>query len=167
MIDWRALFERMSSDLSRAARRRGLPADAAEDLSQDAFLRLLAAADGGDRYVANPRAYLRQTGRNLLIDARRRDLMSPFVRDAETAVAMVADDAPTPERTIVARERLARVRAAIDALPPRARRAFVMHRLEDRTLSEIGGELGLSTTRVWTLIREAYSSLADEADGAS
>jgi RNA polymerase sigma-70 factor (ECF subfamily) len=55
--------------------------------------------------------------------------------------------------------------AALAELPERTRKAFELHRLDERTISDIAQELGLSTTRTWTLIREAYRHIVLRTGG--
>lgn len=152
--DFHNIFKRHSGELSRFLRRRGVSDDIAADLTQDAFVRLLSATptDQSD----NARAYLFQISRNLLIDHQRRQRSAPFDYATEETLATVPDPMPSTETAIYDRQRLAIVAAALAELPERSRKAFLLHRLAEKTLAEIGPEVGLSTTQTWTLIRDAY-----------
>jgi RNA polymerase sigma factor (sigma-70 family) len=135
-------------------RRRGVSEDIAADLTQDAFVRLLCAtpADQSD----NARAYLFRISRNLLVDHQRRQRAAPFDPASDETVGAVADTIPSAETAIYDRQRLAIVAAALTELPDRSRKAFLLHRLAGKTLTEIGPEVGLSTTQTWSVIRDAY-----------
>ncbi|MGO1076531.1 RNA polymerase sigma factor [Inquilinus sp. CA228] len=155
--DLHGLFDRHAREIQRFLRRRGHTAETAADLTQDTFARLLTATPKGD----NPRAYLHQVARNLSIDFDRRERRMGCAAISDEQAATIADPAPWPETIVHDRQKLAIVDRALAELPARTRRAFEAHRLGEKTLSEIGEELGLSTTRTWTLIREAYRHLRD------
>ncbi|QPC43545.1 RNA polymerase sigma factor [Kaustia mangrovi] len=157
MWDLQKLFLRHAREIDRFLRRRGHSPETAADLTQDTFLRVMTAAarrDGG-----NPRAYLHRVARNLSIDLRRRECRMEHVSLPEEEIHAIADPSPSPETAAYDRERLRIVESAIAELPERTRRAFQLHRLGGRTLSEVAGELGLSTSRTWVLIRKAYLHL--------
>lgn len=159
--DFQTLFRLHAPAMTRALRRRGASAETAEDLTQDAFLRALksgAAEAGGGR---DPKAYLFQISRNLLVDHRRREIRAPLRHLDEGAFAALPDPSPLTEQQLYDRQRLARTEAALAELPPRTRRAFELHRLDGLTLAETAQAMGLSTTRVWTLVRDAYRHLRE------
>ncbi|AVO47225.1 RNA polymerase sigma factor [Phreatobacter cathodiphilus] len=157
MLDVRQLFMRHAREIHRYLRRRGHSHDAAADLTQDTFVRVMAI-DAGEDY-ANPRAYLHMIARNLSVDLLRRERTVPFITGCDEHMQAVADPAPTPETVVYDRQRLAIVEAAIAELPEKTRRAFELHRLAEMTIAEVGREVGLSTTRTWVLIRDAYRHL--------
>ncbi len=163
MWDLAFLFQHYGGDITRNLRRRGLSAVAAADLTQETFLRVLtlragAGADG--QFIPdNPRGYLKRVASNLFIDLRRRERHSPFVATSADGFDAVGDQAPSQERALVDRHKLAAVAAALDMLPERTRRAFEMHRLGGRTIAEVAVELGLSTSRTGALIKEAYNHI--------
>lgn len=54
----------------------------------------------------------------------------------------------TPERQVVNQDLLERVAAAIDALPPRCREAFVLNRIHGLPHDEVARALGISRSMV-------------------
>lgn len=156
------VFRRHAREIDRFLRNRGHSPETAADLTQDAFLRVMTATE--DRAIENPRAYLHHVARNLSIDTARREgrLRRTEVHDGDSAA--VADLAPDSERIVADRQLLAIAEAALAELPERTRYAFEAHRMGERTIAEIAGELGLSTTRTWTLIRNAYLHLRIRVD---
>lgn len=162
--DLHGLFLKHSREINRFLRRRGHPPETAADLTQDTFLRVLSTAPGETAGNANQRAYLFQVSRNLSINHQRRAGLMRTVGLEDDESAALADPAPSAETVVYSRQCLAQVDAALAELPERTRRAFVMSRLGDRTIAEIGRELGLSTTRTWGLIREAYRHLLTRVD---
>lgn len=163
--DLHRLFRRHAKDIARSLRRRGLTPEDAADLTQDAFLRVLISPPGESALNHNPKAYLYQVSRNLTTNHQRRERLMPAVDLNDEAIAQVADPTPSPETIVYTRQCLAQTEAALAELPERTRRAFEMHRLGEHTIANIAEELGLSTTRTWTLIREAYRHLLTRVDG--
>lgn len=129
----------------------------AADITQDTFVRVITATPEGEDH--NPRAYLHQVARNLSLDFYRRQRVVEYVDVPEEELKRIADSSPCSETVVYDRQRLAIVEQALLELPEQTRRAFIAHRLGEKTMSEVGTELGLSTSRVWTLIRRAYLHL--------
>lgn len=154
--DIQQLFRRHAAEITRALRRRGLSAETAADLTQDAFVRLLGAAERRYGSADNPRAYLHQVSRNLAVDHQRRERLLQRVEMSDIAFKTIVDPSPSAEIIVYDRQRLMIVDRALAELPERTRRAFELHRLGEKTLAEVAAEIGLSTTRTWGLIREAY-----------
>jgi RNA polymerase sigma-70 factor (ECF subfamily) len=159
MWDLRRLFLKHSRDIDRFLRRRGHNAETAADLAQDTFVRLLAAGPKIASAHDNPKAYLYQISRNLSIDYQRRERLMPRVAISDDDLARVADPSPSPETLVYDKQRLAITLTAINELPERTRKAFELHRLDNMTITEVAREVGLSTTRTWALIRDAYRSI--------
>ncbi|TPM34185.1 RNA polymerase sigma factor [Mesorhizobium sp. B2-3-4] len=155
--DLHGLFVSHAREIDRFLRRRGHTAETAADLTQDTFVRVMTATPGGKE--ENPRAYLWRIARNLSIDLKRRERIVEHVHLPDDALQRIADSAPSPEAIVYDRQRLAIVEQALLDLPERTRIAFEMHRLGEKTMSEVAVELGLSTSRTWTLIRRAYQHL--------
>lgn len=153
------LFARHAREIDRFLRRRGHTPETAADLTQDTFLRVLATPPPETTANPNPRAYLFQVSRSLSSNHHRRErLIETMDLDGDEAMR-APDPAPSPEAIVYSRQCLQQTKHALDALPERTRRAFEMHRLGERTLAEVAQELGISTTRTWGLIREAYQHL--------
>jgi RNA polymerase sigma-70 factor (ECF subfamily) len=132
----------------------------AEDLVQETFLKVARAAAG--QVVEDQRGYLVQTARNLALDHRRRMRVMRPAEDSDAAFRGLRDAAPTPETVVADRQALAAAMAALARLPPRTRRAFELHRLDGRTMAEIGRELGVSVSLVCRLVQDAYTAVRDE-----
>jgi len=157
MWDIHNLFIRHAREINRFLRRRGHSPETAADLTQDTFVRVLTASPQG--VVNNPQAYLHLVARNLSIDLRRRERIVSYVDLPDEEFQRVLDLSPSPETVVYDRQRLAIVERAILELPEKTRRAFEMHRLGELTINQVAVELGLSTTRTWTLVRQAYRHL--------
>ncbi|WP_025823917.1 RNA polymerase sigma factor [Asaia astilbis] len=105
-----------------------------DDLLQTALLHLFERGLDG---IDHPEAYVLRTARNLAIDRARREKRVRFSSlDADDCVEPVCAT-PGPERVLLGREQLERVRRAFALLDPRTARIFLMHRLDGLTYSLI------------------------------
>ncbi len=124
----------------------------AEDVLQDAYLKL---ADGIEElHINNPLAYLYQLVRNLAIDRHRRGQFESQVFSPEED-GLHLGSSSTPEAQAIHSQHLLMVARALGSLPERTRAAFELHRLGGKTQREVAAQLGISTTLVNFLIRDA------------
>ena len=117
--------------------------------------------------VANGEAYLHKVALNLANDLVRQRHREQ-ARDGAWHEASAGDDAqgeadpaPSPEREVAARQQLARVGAAITALPERAGDVFRRHRLHGESHGEIAAALGISRSAVEKHMATAMRHLAE------
>jgi RNA polymerase sigma-70 factor (ECF subfamily) len=141
---------------------RRVPPDEAEDILQDLVVKLESHASGP---VAEPRAYLYRMAENLLFDrirseGRRRGREKAWVA-AQAGATLDADDRPSPEQALIARERLALVSAALAALPERTLFAFRRYRIDGMPQREIAAELGISLSAVEKHLQKAYQTVVE------
>jgi RNA polymerase sigma-70 factor (ECF subfamily) len=148
-----------AGEIVRALRRRGLSADTAADITQEAFLRVLTLGPQEGSAIHNPKAYLHQVSRNLSINHQRRERLVTMVELDDALAERIVDPTPNAETVVYDRQRLRQTAQALAELPERTRKAFVLHRLGEHTIADVAKEIGLSTTRTWTLIRDAYRHL--------
>jgi len=128
-------------------------ADEAEDALQDLYLKLDLATAGP---IADPTGYLCRMANNIAVD-RRRHAARRTTRDTgwlDTRPG--ADEHPDAERTLIARERLARVEATLARLPDRVAMAFRLYRFDDLPQKAIAERMGISVSGVEKLLRRAY-----------
>lgn len=142
----------------------GINEDTAADLTQDTFLRVIATPPADTAQNYNPKAYLYQAARNLGLNHQRREALIVTVALDDEEAATIQDPAPSPEQVVYSRQSLMQTHQALSELPERTRQAFEMHRLGERTIAEVAEELGISTTRAWSLIRDAYRHLVGRVD---
>ena len=116
------------------------------DLRQDIYERVCEAAlvQAPD----SPKAFLFRTARNLIVDRVRRERVVPIDAVADLDALGFAADAPGPERAVIAREELRRLQSALDRLPPRAREAIVLGRIEGLAGAEIAQRMGINESTV-------------------
>lgn len=134
--------------------------DLIEDLVQEAFTAYWmkqAASDGID----SPRAYLYTAVRNRCIDAiRRRRRQDVELESVGEDILPVEDDvAISDEEAADNSLREARIWSAIDRLPAKRRRIFLMSRRDGMKYSEIAQSLGLSENTVRNQISKALEAI--------
>jgi RNA polymerase sigma-70 factor (ECF subfamily) len=136
-------------------------AAAAEDLVQEAFLRLIRESRAG-RYPDNVRAWLYRVVVNLARSRARRRLVADRWRN----LFVVRDVALSPEDDVVGREEDAVLRTAIAGLPTEARVAFLLAsdgRSGQEVAALIGRSEGATRTLLWRARRELRQRMEAEA----
>src|SRR6202043_1351447 len=96
----------------------------------------------------------------LVIDHARRDHGVPINAAADVDMLNVAADTPGPEQSLVAREELTALQAALGRLP-RCREAVVMRKIEGLPRREIAARMGIAEKTVRRHIGDAMCALAD------
>ena len=134
-------------------RRRVGPAEA-EDMVQDVFLAM--SARQGDP-VDNVEGYLFRIAANLVARRAGREAGRPAIE-----AMLEAPEGFSPERILMSKQEAAGVLAAIRALPPRTREAFIFHRFEEMTYPEIARRLGISVSAVKQLIARAIRQVSTD-----
>jgi RNA polymerase sigma-70 factor (ECF subfamily) len=143
--------------LSRLFRRATGSDLTAEDLSQDAWLRL-ASTQAAE--LKNPAAYLRRISSNLAVDfARRRSLRQLTVAEVDDILEM-PDPTPGPEETLVAKDAMRNLMNALADLPERRRAILIAARLERVPHAKIAEYYGISTRTVEIELRKAIEHCA-------
>lgn len=149
------LYQREEPRLLRFFRRRTADADAAQDLVQETFTRMLA--QGPAPALANPGGYLTRVAQNLLRDrargARRRHAGDHMLVDEEKLAG------PDQIHLLEVRDMLDRIERAMLELPERDREVFMAHRLEGLTYGEIAIRAGLTLKQVEKAIARAMEAL--------
>lgn len=129
-------------------------AEEAADLAQETWLRL--ARIGSPEGIANPRAYIFRIAENLVIDQLRKRLSHP-----PAEVEPPEDDwvcpAPRPDAQFQARQQFRLLEQAIEELPPKCREAFLQHRIEGLTYSQIAKQQGVSVKTIEKHILKALN----------
>jgi RNA polymerase sigma factor (sigma-70 family) len=154
------LFHREGASLVRLARLFVDDRDAAEDIVQEAFLRLARHAGRIDVLDRAP-AYLRSIVLNLARDHNRRGLVSLRHQAAAGRERDVSDDVgDVLARTEEHRRLLEQVRQ----LPLRQRDCVTLRYLEELSIEQIAATLGVSANSVKTHLRRGMESLARALD---
>ena len=145
---FRQLYDQEFNSVFRAIRAVVLDSAAAEDLTQETFVRAYRARN---RYTptAPPGAWLRRIGINLAISHLRRQKLARFL-PARLYVAPDRRDYDRAEARNV-------VDTALAALSPKLRAAIVLHYYEGLTREEIAEVLGVPAGTVASRIAKAVA----------
>lgn len=127
--NWQAAFSRVRAALMR----RGRTSQDADDLVQEAWVRL--ASYEREHPVEKPEAFLMRTALNLSIDVHRVRMNHGEEVDLDEVV--LVDLAPSVEAVLLAQERMARLSDCIGRLNEKTRQIFLAHRIEGMTYQAI------------------------------
>lgn len=140
--------------LSLARRMLGEAAEA-EDVAQEAMLRLWRAAPDWRAGEAGVGAWLRRVASNLCLDRLRRRRESLAAEPPDRP-----DERPAALDRLAQDERAAALRAALAELPERQRLAIVLRHFEERPNPEIAAILETSVEAVESLLARGRRELA-------
>lgn len=134
--------------LMQVCRRRGRSQEEAEDLIQEAFLRLHEYCRTSE--VRDEEAFLARTVSNLAINAYRRERILSFaeqtVEELEQTVGL-SDSSPGPERIFAAQQRLDEITRTLGAVSERTCQIFLAQRA-GYSYGEIAADLGITERTV-------------------
>ena len=142
----RAFYLRQREALVRFLTQRTRDAALAEDLAQEAWIRVSQA--GGVAAIENPQAYLFRIASNLITDHSRAVARRRLSRGEIDELLQVPEDEPDPEQVAIDRSELQHVLSLLQDLPERQRQILLMSRLERLPHHAIARQFGISTRTV-------------------
>ena len=150
---WDEIVRRHSHRVLLALLARGVPCDAAHDLVQEVWLRLVRQQRAGRlQSLSLPGLAITQAGWLAREDgrtSRRHETIMSARAAAVTGDEGNHDPEVDPEEQAIRRERLDRIRKEFEGCPPRARQIFLaVYGPEGRSHAEAARDLGLSVQRV-------------------
>lgn len=146
MASFNRLFKSLYPRLLDAARRRLRDADAAEDVVQEAFVRLL------DEEPREPAAWVTTVARRLAIDhhrAEQRRERKHFRAQPVEATSL------GPDEWLDREQRVATVRRVLERLTPSDRQLLVLYH-EGHSYKEIAKQLGVAPSSIGPLLVRAH-----------
>jgi RNA polymerase sigma-70 factor (ECF subfamily) len=138
----------------------GLPRAIAEELAQDAMLRLWQHAGGYDPARSAVSTWLFRIARNLLIDRQRRERVRPQPAGEAIAIEPASEASSTEDHADHAQ-----LQRRIDALSPVQARLIRMSYFEAKSHQDIASELGLPLGTVKSHLRRAFMRLQGDMAG--
>ena len=129
------------------------------DLRNDIYVLVYEAARR--QFPEKPRQFVFTTARNLLINQYRREHVVAIEAVTDLDALGIALDVPGPEHSVIARDQLRQLQAAIDRLPPRCREVIVMRRIEGLSRPEIAQRLGISEETISAHVTDGMCALAE------
>lgn len=136
----------------------------AEDLVQDALLRVIRAAEC--EVIEHPESYVFKVAANLLKDSRRHAVRHPTVayvageEDAGGKIEETLVDERSPERVLDGETSLAQVLRALNELSELTRNVFILFRLEHMKQKDIAALYGIGQSTVEKHVMRAMLHLA-------
>ena len=128
------------------ARRLLRDVDAAQDIVQDVLAELIS--DDRWKLIPEPRMYIIRSIYNRCVSHLRRLKIVPMYSLSERDEHPYADDAPDPLQVLESKDKMAKVRHAIDSLPPRIKVVFALRTIESLSVQEISERLGTNETLI-------------------
>ncbi|WP_186113791.1 RNA polymerase sigma factor [Burkholderia gladioli] len=132
----------------------------AEDVAQEAFIRIWKQAPRWKSGEARFDTWLHRVALNLCYDRLRGHREEPAEELPEQM-----DPQPLGEQRLEALERDARVRRALDALPARQREALVLHYYQELSNIEAAGLMGITVDALESLLSRARRNLRAQLAG--
>ncbi|MAT55130.1 MAG: RNA polymerase subunit sigma-70 [Saprospirales bacterium] len=155
---YRELFQLHARRVRNFLYYKGAGAEEAEDLMQEAFLRLWRECERVPAEKAA--AFLFTVAGNLFLDARKHDqVVLKFQRHAARQTTGVSAPSENPHAQLEHSETLDRIEAALAALPEGQRTVFLMNRMDGMTYNEIAQALELSVKAIEKRMSLALKSL--------
>lgn len=147
--------------LRRLLRSRGNTTDDADDLIQEAFLRLQVYCRL--HHVEKTEAFLVRTVLNLSSDLHRHKVRTAAIAETIKTVQL-SETQPSAIDVFAAQERLLRMKAGLDRLSPRRREVFVLNRIEGYSFPQIAARLGITLSAVEKHAAKALLLVTDWMD---
>ncbi|WP_410015441.1 RNA polymerase sigma factor [Sodalis sp. C49] len=149
-------FEKYYTELYRFINRKLRDREHAEDMAQETFIRALTVTQP----VRSHRSLLYRIARNLLIDHYRRPerLMDDVAEDTESA-HFAAPSHLQPYECLEKNQYDDLMTRTIEALPPRCREAFILHRFDGLSQKDVARHMGISINMVEKHIIRAMTAL--------
>ena len=155
----RDLIAEHQTPLERYLTRKLDNAEDAAEVAQEAYLRIHRMEQ--PQALDNARAFLYQVASNLAVDQlRRRTLHFRFLKSEKTQLpeGETADNnaaTASPEQILAAREKLTAMYRAVDELPFKVKQAFLLHRRNGMSYTEIAESLDVSVSSVEKYLLQA------------
>ncbi len=154
------LFREHNEALIRFLLLRVKSPQAAREIAQEAFVRLLSLDQPGA--VSYLRAFLFRTAANLAIDHQRRD--DVHQRAVELPLFQEFADPLTPERKVAGLQQIQRLEALLGELPPKCRQAFVLNRFYGMDFAAVAEQMGVSERSARVYVERALLHCRERLD---
>ena len=148
------LYNKHRTEIYRYLLALRVSAPEAQEMAQEAFLRLCQAIESGTS-IGNPRAWLFRVAHNLAIDERDRHALAA---EAAESAYHAAADLDTPELIVLGKERTRQLADAIAGLS-KQQRACLHLRAEGLRYREIAAVLGISTATAGEFLQRAMKRM--------
>lgn len=160
---WEEIVSTFSRRIFNLAYRFTSSVEAAEDLTQEVFVRIYKTLDQYDAKQGDLTNWLMRLARNLIIDDyrhRQRNPQNSFADDVEDHTFHLRAVGGTAQKEIERRELCAQVQEAIDKLPEDLRTCVILRDIEELSYQEIVDVLKIPEGTVKSRINRGRIELA-------
>lgn len=148
--------------LTRQLMHYGRTREEAEDLIQEAYLRVHQYCERGNE-AREPEKVLVRTAMRLSMNHARDSHDRLHVAQSVEELALI-DPRPPTDEALTAQETLMHVTRLLDSIEPRSREAFLLHRVDGLTYTQIARQLGVSVSSIEKHIAWAMAVLMDSVE---
>ncbi len=160
---WEDIVSLFSRRIFNLAYRFTSSVEAAEDLTQEVFIRIYKTLDQYDAKQGDLANWLMRLARNLIIDDyrhRQRNPQNTYADDVENHTFHLRAVGTSAQKDIERRELCAQVQEAIDKLPPDLRTCVILRDIEELSYQEIVDVLKIPEGTVKSRINRGRIELA-------
>ena len=130
-----------------------------EDMAQAAFQKLAEQDLSG---IRNLKAFLWRTARNMTLTERRNtDIRSRFDFEIEHLFFAVQGTDSDPERVLEVQQQLRLIDKALNRMPEKRKKAFLLHRVDGLNFAAVGRRLGVSRRAAVKHVARAVANIED------
>ena len=155
------MFERYYKELVGYFSKSLGDSEQAKDVVQETYLRISAMGERSNAIV-EPRAFLYQTAKRIIIDEWRKNRHFSAVTLHEAEQMSDADEEPLEH--LLSNNRMKTLHHTINSLPPRCQEAFRLHKFEGYSHKEIALKMGISKNVVEKHIIKALLACKQSLD---
>lgn len=139
-------------------RRLGVAPPELDDLTQEVFITAFQRIDSyDDQRPLRPWLF----GIAFRVASARRQRAVQRHEVSDTATPEVSDAAPSPQRSLEATQKLARVQAALDTLRLERKVVFILHDIEGLAMPEVARTLSIPLNTAYTRLRLARADFTE------
>jgi RNA polymerase sigma-70 factor (ECF subfamily) len=149
--------------LIRFLRRRLSVADDANDVAQEAYIRMMKYEGSSD--IQSPSALLYRIAVNVANDHGRAAQVRAASSHVQYEDVDLVSDVPSAERDLSARQALDQLLDVIEALPPKCKQVFLLSRVNGMTYPQIAAHCGISVKMVEKQISRALAACLKKVGG--
>lgn len=149
------LFQKYNESLVRYLSVRLCSLPDAEEVAQEAYVRMLKL-DEPDA-ISHLQAYLFKIASNIAIDRLRRQGRQPQQVRLTSAREDLLAAAATVDQLVDARQQLAMIREAVEELPPKCRKAFMLYKFHCHSYKDIAADMNLTESMIRKYVLRAIA----------
>jgi RNA polymerase sigma factor (sigma-70 family) len=136
--------------------------DAAQDLSQEVYLRF-SRIDKTEN-INDLKAYLFRIAQNIVIDYWRKQQRLAEVDLPDTVLEQQISLSPGPDRILSSQRQYAQLQQVINKMPPQCQSAFLFHKVNGMSYSQVAENLNISHKTVEKHISKALKICRKELE---